>query len=892
MTNRLDPWGWVPVGLVGDPEVFLRESRQRIDAFHRGPETPGATVTRLYSALADNTLRALHHRIAQEQPWAADSFALVAAGGYGRRTLCPHSDIDLLLVTDGPDGGRLQEVAERLLYPLWNNGLQTGQHPGTPEELVERARGDLHLQTSLLDLRFLAGSRGLHDRLKATVAVGVQSWRGDLLARVGPQNRARFERYGSSVFLLEPHVKEGKGGLRDFHWLLWIARLLHGLRGSYDLLLGGVVEPEHYRELMAAQDFLLRVRTELHLLAGRGEDRLRFESQEPVARALGFRKAGRLLAVERFMGAYYRHAYAMAHLTGLYVARMLGIYWDEADDDAGEPLEVGPSAPVSRPRRGGVVTSQDGLFVHDDGVRVLQPEALRSQPGRILDLFAFTQQVGGRLHHDTLEHVRAALPKVGKRVRSDHELAARFRAILEGPDVFRVLVAMHRSGFLGAYIPEFGSCFCQAQHNRVHLYTVDVHSLYVVRELEGLARAQETAPLFAAAWTNREQRAPLLLAGLFHDVAKSHGAAHSRVGADRARTILTRMGWDEPDVARVEWLVRYHLMLSNTAYHRDVHDPATRALLADLVPDRQHLDDLLALTWADTRATNPDLLNGWKQGLLEQAYRAALAALEGEAPHGELDATRSRVEELLVAEVGRKGAPVLAGRLFGQPDAAALARHEPSVLAEQAVLLEALAERGGVVTSVRHQPEQGVSWWTAALADRPGVFALLAGALTAAGFSIASGEVSTRADGVAVDRFAVQDGRGRAVLDERRWKRLDRLVTDAVVDPSSLLGPLEAARREAPPAPLPGAMELQRFDVSNDESSVATVVEVVTPDRPGLVHDVAAALFEFGLDLRVAKIATRQDLASDTFYVVDRRGRRLGRERRRRLAKLLQERFR
>ena len=891
MTDRLEPWGWVPVDLVGDPEVFLRKSRRRIEDFHQGADATGTAVTALYAALADNTLRALHHRVAADSPWAADSFVLVAAGGYGRRTLCPHSDIDLLLVTDAPDEGRLQEVAERLLYPLWNNGLQTGQHPGTPEEIVRRAEDDLHLQTSLLDLRWLAGSRSLYERLKATVAEGVNGWRPELLARVRPENLARFARYGSSVFLLEPHVKEGKGGLRDFHWLLWIARLLHGLRGSYDLLLGGLVEPDHFRQIMEAHEFLLRVRTELHLLAGRGEDRLRFESQEPVARALGFRKVGRLLAVERFMGAYYRHAYAMAHLSGLYVARMLGFYWDEPEEAEEEgPLEVGPSTPVSR-AAGAVVASDDGRFVHDDGVRVREPGELLRHPERILDLFAFAQSVGGRLHHDALEHVRAALPRVGKRFRADVALAARFRAILEGPDVFRVLVAMHRSGFLGRYIPEFGTCFCQAQHNRVHLYTVDVHSLYVVRELEALGRAEATAPLFAAAWGRRTERAPLILAGLFHDVAKSHGAAHSRVGADRARTILSRMGWSVADRQRVEWLVRYHLMLSNTAYHRDVHDPATLALLADLIPDRAHLDDLLALTWADTRATNPDLLNNWKQGLLEQAYHAAVAALEGEPPHGELAAARSRVEELLVAEVGRKRAPGLARRLFDEPNVAALARHEPSVLAEQAVLLEQVLETGGLVTALRHQPEQGVSWWTAALLDRPGVFSILAGALTAAGFSIASGEAFTRADGVAVDRFALQDARGRPVSDERRWRRLQRLAVDALHDPASLQAPLSAVLRSAPPTPPPGAMDLQRFVVSNEASDVATVVEVVTPDRPGLVHGIASALFEFGLDLKVAKISTRQDLASDTFYVVDARGKRLGRRRARQLAGLLRERF-
>jgi len=615
----------------------LKVARGRVTGFLRGADPSATRVTALYTATVDNTLRSLCSGFQEraEQP----RFCLVATGGYARRDLCTWSDVDVMLVRGEGDDLDLEELARSVLYPLWDAGLEVGHHPGTIAEVLAVADRELTTQTSLLQLRFVAGDRALFQDLLDAVAERLQRWQEPLLARVRPANLARFSRYGQSVFLLEPHVKEGKGGLRDFHWLCWIARLRHGARGDYDMLLGGLVEPQHYRELVDAHEFLLRVRLQLHVLHGRRQDRLIFESQEPVARALGFKAGGGLLAVERFMGEYYRHAYSMAHLCGLYVARMLSFYWDEEDDGqpSTEALELGPSAPIVRSGWDRKKRSDDGLFLLQKGsVRCLDPEALARDPHSIMSLFEFVQAEGARLHHDTLEQVRGALGKIHKRYREDPGISARFLALLEGRDVFRALVAMHRSGFLGRYIPDWAACFCQAQHNRLHLYTVDVHLLYTVRELEALgsdSMAQQQ-PEVHQAWLSRDSRAPLLLAGLFHDVAKSHGTAHSRVGAELVTTLLSRMGLDSVQTERVAWLVRHHLTLSNTAYFRDLRDPRTRSDLAAVIPSREYLDDLLALSWADAKATNPSSFTSWRQTLLLAAYRAALSVVEPEAGPG------------------------------------------------------------------------------------------------------------------------------------------------------------------------------------------------------------------------------------------------------------------
>jgi [protein-PII] uridylyltransferase len=891
----------------------LREARERIHGFQRGSDRWGSRTTRLYTAAVDNCLREGFAGLVRDgvvdPDWLARECCVVATGGYARKMLCPWSDVDVLLVTAQPEDPRLPELARRLLYPLWDAGLEVGQRPGTVEQIVEAAEGDVASRTSLLDLRLIAGSRTLYDRVHRCVDTAIERWRPELLDQVLPLNLARFARYGQSVFLLEPHVKEGKGGLRDFHWLGWITRLSGGLRGDYDLLLSGLVEPQHYRELLAAHEFLLRVRVQLHLHRGRADDRLLFEYQEPVARALGFRRAAGLRPVENFMGRYYRHAWTMAHTCGLYVRRSLGLYWDEPPHTSSATLELGPSAPSVRAGWDDERDSDDGLFVLRRGaVRCTDPEAMARDPRRVLALFEFLQQVGGRLHHDTNEDVRAALRRVDARFRRDPNVGRRFRALFEGPHVFRTLAAMHRSGFLGRYVPEFGACFCQAQHNRVHLYTVDVHSLYVVRELEALGGpdARRDAPVFAGAWSTDRPRAARLMAGLLHDVGKAAGSAHSRVGADLAGEALARMGFGEEEIKRIQWLVRHHLLLSDVAYHRDIYDPKTIGDLVAVIPDRTHLDDLLALTWADSRATNPTLLTSWKQGLLEQAYSAALAALPGRSGRelGAVDVVRAQVvraqlEALLSAELPRKKAAALAGRTLADDGALPgyLERTPPEELAVHAVLLDRLGDAtapDGVepsVTQVRHLARADVSQWCVCTRDRPGLFSRLAGVLTASGLSIRSAEARTRRDGICIDTFAVTGETGGAVRDVARWRRVARLLERVEAGQVDLDDAVERTRRSGRPVPDPGAVDLIRVDVGNDLSDVATVVEVVVPDRIGLVYDITQVLLGFRLDLRVAKIATRVDLASDTFYVVGRGGRQVGRRRCRELAAELRRRF-
>lgn len=386
---------------------------------------------------------------------------------------------------------------------------------------------------------------------------------------------------------------------------------------------------------------------------------------------------------------------------------------------------------------------------------------------------------------------------------------------------------------------------------------------------------------------------PLLLSGLLHDVAKSSGTAHSRVGAEQTSAVLTRLGYAEKDVALAEWLVRHHLLLSEIAYQRDLHDPATHAQLRAVLPDRRHLDALLQITWADTRATNPGRATSWKRALLEQAWHVAKGALAdsaGNAPDDLVGATRARVEALLGSELPRAQLEPLVARVFDKSlhDPGVLSRYRPEDLAIHALLLGRLMaslESGEerFVSDFRVLTAGGVSRWTVCAEDRPGLFGLLAGALSTCGLNIVEADTHTRSDGICVDSFSVVNEEGAPVEDSERWARLEDIASRALAGRLDIPAALRSLGVQAGADRRPAEVS-----VRNNLSEWATVVEVLAADRPGLVFDITQVFGEFRLDLRLAKISTRHDLASDTFYVVGRGGRKVGQRRIRELARALE----
>ncbi len=835
--------------MVTDPTApergTLREARARVS--RRMREDP-AFLDHASASLTAAVERALCESL-REQPWPGA--LLVALGGTGRSDLCLHSDIDVLvLVPETPleaDGDRMR----RLLDPLWAVGLRVANQVDDPRGVLERCEGDLTLLTAVLDARPLSGDLQRWVELRAGIESREPAWFQGLTDSAAAEIRVRHSRHGASTSVLEPQIKDGPGGLRDLHWLIWLARANRGVASLDALWTLGDLDDGHHRELTAAATQLRRTRHATHLLAGRNQERLTFELQEEVATLLGYRDVGGRRAVAIFLADWYRAA-----STVLRILRLL--LWRWSGDDL---LRAGPSRQVEGgPRR---------------------PECVEDVLGLV------DQLCGGSppLDPEEAEHLRSWTGAHRRLFRRRPAVAPWFRAFLGRAEVASTLFVMHEVGLLGAIVPEIESTRFQAQYSRIHRYTVDLHLLHTVAELERLTADPRVGPASEAA-ARTSSLAVLRMAALMHDVAKRHGTAHSRIGAEVADRVMRGLGFSDVDVSRVRWLVLHHLLLSETAYHRDLRDAQTQSELRAVVPDAHHADDLFVLTWADSRATNEEQWNGWRQAMVEEVWRAALAALVGAQGVPPRAALAAQVEALLVPELGHKRAGVLTSQLFllmaraedeGSGD-------EPDVLALIAVLLDRLEADPGTAaaSAVRHRPTLGSSEWTVATADRPGVFGELAGTLTACGFAIVSATVRTY-PGFAIDTFRVTDPQGRLTEDPARWRRLDRALLRVLHGEEDLGAMVDLARRHAPPPRRPGQGDQQWTRVRNDLSGQATVVEVVVPDRSGLLYDLCRILRAHELDVRVAKVATRHDLVSDTLYVVDRRGRKLSESRRKRL---------
>jgi [protein-PII] uridylyltransferase len=799
------------------------------------------------SALVDGAL----HQQLRELRW--EGALVLALGGSGRRTLCLHSDVDVLVLLPSPptalDGDRLRA----LLDPLWAAGLRAAPRVDDVAGVLQACDTDLTMLTALLDARPIAGDAERWRVLQDALTVRREFDAERVLRGAVRDARERRERHGTLPAVLEPHMKEGPGGLRDLQWIVWAGQARWGVTGFDALWAVGALTDREHRQLVEAARALTRTRHMVHLLAGRAQERLAFELQQDVATALHHRDRGGERAVSHFLRSWYEAAALVDRLLRLLLWR-----WTGTDVSGDRP----------------------------PGVR--RPETVKE----VLLVLDALQGGSPPLDPEEEDHLRQWVVHDRGRLRRHRGAAAWMREFLGREQVGRTLFVLHAVGLLGALVPEFEGCRWQAQYSRFHRFTVDVHLLRTVEHLEALPGDKLCGPAGAAVARTRSPAA-LRLAALLHDVAKRHGTAHSRVGAEVAERVMRRLGFPDGDIERVRWLVLHHLLLSDTAYHRDLPDPHTRRELRAVIPDAGHADDLLALTWADARATNEEQWTAWRQAMVEGAWRAALQAIGGTDEPPPLEALRAQVEALLLPEVGHKRAGALAERVFAlgsQSGEEVGARDDASGVALAAILVDRLEREKDLpcATWTRHRPGEGWSEWTAATRDRQGVFRDLAGTLTACGFAIVSATVRTWGP-FAVDTFMVTDPQGRLTEEASRWRRLERTLPRVLSGDDDLRALVELARRHAPKERSPGQLDQRWTRVSNSISEQASVVEAVVPDRIGLLYDLCTVLLNHDLGVRVAKIATRHDLASDTLYVVDRRGRKLSEPRRRRLEAALRQ---
>lgn len=835
-------------------KAYLAETRQQIEAHHRSGMS-GLSVCRLIAEATDRLVIGLYEELASEMD-APSGLCLSALGGYGRRELAPHSDLDLLLLI-GPEVPRGSEEKLRTFSGafntlLWDCKLVVGWSVRTAEECAKAAEDDHTVRTALLDCRYLCGSSRAYDHLTREVLRDLLTHKADaFIADKAKELRARREKYGDSLYLLEPNLKAGEGGLRDLEGALWIARARFRTKGLTGLLHEAVLPASEVAQLKAARDFLLRCRNHLHYLRGRKEDRLTFDLQEQVASFLGYQNGEQGLAVEQFMRHYY--------LSAKVIRRAADALIDRCEEGAATRLRL----PFFSARRLGAFKVFRGRLTLDGG-----PELLTEDPANVVRLFRVSDEQKLPLYSWARDQVTHALPELARR-RGDPEVVSELKALLVRPGSRGdFLTTMHELGVLGTLIPEFGRITAHHQHDMYHVYTVDIHSLFAVKRLYALREGDldDEEPTIAREMRALDDPLPLYLGMMLHDAGKGMGGDHSRRGEELAVKLAERLQLSERQTEIIRFLVLQHLLMSRTSQRRDLSDPDLIAEFARQCGDEEKLTCLFLLTYADICSVGPQMWNDWKRRLLVELFYKARAWLQGERGvdvSGLLEQRRAAFEKRWSRHLSAAQVKAL---LRSLPDRYFLST-EPELAMKHARLLER-ARKQPFAATLNARREVGTSELTLAAKDRKGLLAILTGVLAAHRVDILGARIVSTENGLALDAFEVRGPQG-IPLERSRFHAasadLERVLNGELTAE-------ELIRKKRPNRLLARAMPKvpTRVSVDNQASSRFTIVDVRAEDRVGLLHAIAQALYDAGVEIALARIATEGNRALDAFYVTEK----------------------
>ncbi len=791
---------------------------------------------------------------------ARESLAVIAVGGYGRGEMAPQSDVDLLFLTPETVTPRVERVIESTLYILWDLKLKVGHATRSIEECLKLGREDHTIRTALLEHRQVRGdaalSERLHDRLWSDLFA--RSGREFIEAKLNERDQ-RHERQGGQRYILEPNVKEGKGGLRDLQTLYWIAKYLHRVDQAEELVALGVFAADEYASFRGAETFLWAVRCHLHHLSRRPMDQLTFDMQVEVATRMGYLDHGGRRAVEHFMQEYFLHATRVGELTRIFLTAL------EARHVKRLPGLTGLFTRRRRPGRG-YRTVHGRLSVRSNA------EFLADKLN-LLRIFAEALRTGMLLHPDAMRLVAGHLHLIDREMQQSREANRIFLdMLLKQGNPERALRRMNELGVLGAFIPDFKPIVAMMQFNVYHHYTVDEHTIQTISTLAQIERGElvEELPVASGILKGEVNRKVLYIALLLHDIGKGRPEDHSILGARIARRLAPRFGLPAEDCEAVEWLVRYHLLMSDMAQKRDIADPRTVRDFAKAVKTRKRLDLLTVLTVCDIRGVGPGTWNNWKAMLLRRLYSETAAALET----GLEDLNREKRE----AEAKRALRKALAGwerrdlrreteRHYG-PYWQGLSTDTQVVFAH---LLRGIGD-DEIRIDLHPDDDRDATRACFVLADHPGIFSRLAGALALVGANVVDARTYTSRDGFATAAFWIQDSDG-SPYEAERLTRLREMIhktfAGEIVAEDALAGRDKFKRRERP-FRIPTSIT---FD--NEGSEIYTIIEVDTRDRPGLLHDLTRTLAENNIYIASAVIATYGVQVVDSFYVKDMFGLKL-----------------
>ncbi|MES1989534.1 MAG: [protein-PII] uridylyltransferase [Pseudomonadota bacterium] len=834
------------------------KARERLEkGAHRG-----SVCAESLCFLQDTILSALFqftisHVYPQNNPSKAETLSIAAVGGYGRGALAPGSDIDLLFLLPYKQTPWGETVVEYMLYVLWDLGLKVGHSTRTIPECIRLAREDFTIRTAILEARYLDGDEALFNELEKRFDEELVKGTGNEFVEAKLAERdVRHARAGESRYLVEPNVKDGKGGLRDLNTLFWIAKYLYRVKQSSDLIKAGVFTRAEYATFRKAEDFLWAVRCELHFLTGRAEERITFDLQTEMSNRLGYHGHGGLKAVERFMKHYFLIAKDVGDLTRIFCAAL---------EDQERKKKPGIGRFMQKLRRKKVIK---GFKLESGRLDFTSDKAIESDPVNLIRIFHVADADELEIHPDALKLVTRSLKYIGAELRADPEANRLFLEILTSrKDPERTLRLMNEAGVLGRFVRDFGKIVALMQFNMYHHYTADEHLLRAIGILSEVEKGGENndTPFATEIMAALQGRDALYLSVFLHDIAKGREEDHSVAGERIAHHLCPRLGMSAAETETVAWLVKNHLVMSDVAQRRDISDPRTVRDFADLVQSPGRLKLLFILTVVDIKAVGPGVWNGWKAQLLRELYFETMALLQGG------DDVLNRAGRVAEAK------EALGVRLSDWSEAERAvykARHTDSYWLsfdaethERHARLIKEAKEGGLTVDARPEPTRDVTALTLYSQDHPGLFSRFAGACAILGMNIVDAKIFTTRDGMALDMLWVQDEAGGAIAEPRRIQRLEDTIRKVLA--GEVLPPEMIDQR------FKGDNKANAFSIApqvyidNEASEAYTVIEVNGLDRPGLVHALTKALFHLGLTISSAHITTYGERAVDVFYVKD-----------------------
>ncbi|MFU1682479.1 [protein-PII] uridylyltransferase [Phaeobacter piscinae] len=819
-------------------------------------------LTRSYAYLTDGLVTAAYFTATSllhplSNPTQGERIAVIAVGGYGRGEMAPQSDVDLLFLTPYKITAWAESAIESMLYILWDLRLKVGHSSRTIRDCIRLGGEDFTIRTAMLEQRFLDGDAGLAADLdrRLTAELFSKDARDFVEAKLAERD-ARHLKQGER-YVVEPNVKEGKGGLRDLQSLYWIAKYLYQVQDVAELVPMGLFSPEELDSFAKAENFLWAVRAHLHLLTKRATEQLNFDLQVEVAARMGYEDRAGRRAVEVFMQEYFRHATKVGDVTRIFLTKL------EATHQKSEPLleRIFRRRPRVKP----------GYVVVHNRLDVADPDAFCADKLNLLRIFEEALRTGMLIHPDAMRLVTASLHLVDDEMRNDKEARRIFLdLLLKHGNPERALRRMNELGVLSAFVPEFEPIVAMMQFNMYHSYTVDEHTIQVIANFAAIERGEleDELPLSSEILRKGLSRKVLLVAMLLHDIGKGREQDHSILGAQIARRVAPRLGLNKSDSETVEWLVRYHLLMSDMAQKRDIADPRTVRDFAKAVKTIKRLDLLLLLTVCDIRGVGPDTWNNWKAALLRALYNQTREALENgmealNRAHRGTEAKKALRAALpdwtkaeLKVETARHYDPYWQGlHVTAHIDFAEMLRE-----------LTDLDDPGGMIVRLHPDEDRDATRACFCMADHPGIFARIAGALALVGANVVDARSYTTKDGYVTDAFWIQDSEGHPYEAERLPRlreMIHKTLRGEVITGEALKSRDKIKKRE------------RAFNVpthitfDNDGSEIYTIIEVDTRDRPGLLYDLARTLAGANIYIANAVIATYGEQVVDAFYVKD-----------------------